>query len=274
MTPSIKIYSLAILFIYSLASQAATIIVSGANSGLGQSIVQTLAQENHDLILFGRDSSKLESTKNQLKRAGHKSSIYAFSNEHISEIHRTMQELADQKTSIAGLVIITPRPDLDDPFLPSPQAWHAMFESCFTGPLEIIKQTASMIEENGKIVIISGITSKELLPSHASYGILRAMWLAQAKGLSHHLGAKKIHVNTISPGGILTEKFIEKVKLRAKENENTYQRQIESETQNIPLQKYGNPQDVAYLVSFLLSEKSNHISGANITIDGGFTRAY
>lgn len=253
---------------------AGTMVVTGANSGLGQAMVSKLVDEGHDVILMARNEAKLIETQKAYQAKGHAVSCYAFDYKDTAKINQVSEIIKAKQIDISGLVIITPRPVLDDNIMPTPDAWQAMVNEGFIGPLEVIKNLEPQMASGSKIVIISGITSKELLPNHASYGILRTMWLAQAKGLSHHLGAKQIHVNTLSPGGVLTEGFKAKLNQRAIKQGRSFEEQLAVEVENIPLHKYAQPEEVANTVSFLLSPNSNHISGANITFDGGFTKSY
>ena len=123
-------------------------------------------------------------------------------------------------------------------------------------------------------MIISGLSSLQVMPEHAAFGSLRAMWSAHAKALSYQLGPSGIHVNTISPGGMLTEHQKECIMEKARNNQCSFEEQYEKSISNVPLRKYASPLEVANVVEFFLSDKSNHLTGVNIPCDGGFTRCY
>ena len=115
-------------------------------------------------------------------------------------------------------------------------------------------------EKFGKIVNISSIwgtvgASMESLYS-ASKGAINALTLSLAK----ELGPSNITVNAICPGLIDT-----------KMNKSLSQETINNVVEETPLQRIGKPQDVANLVEFLSSDKSNFITGQIITVDGGFS---
>lgn len=254
-------------------AHAKTFVVTGATAGLGLETAKTLASQGHSLILISRDNKKLSLIKDEIQKDYHVKIDYISHNYNDLKMINLKRALLED-IKIDGLVIVTPRPKLDDSLLPSADSWMNMVAECFVGPLEVLKTVLPKMGNQGKVVVVSGITSKQLLPNHASYGVVRSMWLSEAKGLSHQLGPKGISVNTVSPGGTLTGSFLEKLDNRAKNNERTREEQIEVETSNIPLKKYGKPEDVANLISFLLSDGANHISGSNIVIDGGFTTSY
>ncbi|HRA93848.1 MAG TPA: SDR family oxidoreductase, partial [Aestuariivirga sp.] len=103
---------------------------------------------------------------------------------------------------------------------------------------------------------------------------IRTAWVGQAKTLAFALGEKGIHINTLSLGGTLSPWYREKMEQKAQKAGVTFDQQIVTETENVPLRKYGQPAEVAGAVEALLSCFSDHITGTNIMHDGGFTRAY
>jgi 3-oxoacyl-[acyl-carrier protein] reductase len=100
------------------------------------------------------------------------------------------------------------------------------------------------------------------------------MWTTYTKALSHQLGPQGISVNALSPGVVLTNFHQERIQKKAQENGVCYATQMEQEVSNIPLQRHAKPEEVAKTVQFLLSEKSDFITGTNLILDGGFTVSY
>ena len=113
-----------------------------------------------------------------------------------------------------------------------------------------------------------------MLGHYASSNVIRCAWLAEAKTLAFALGERGIHVNTLSLGGTLTPGYAASLEKRAANAEVSYAQRLAEETANVPLRKYGTPQDVAGAVDGLLSVFTDHMTGHNVLHDGGFTRAY
>ena len=107
-----------------------------------------------------------------------------------------------------------------------------------------------------------------------SGNVLRCAWLAGAKTLAFALGARGIHVNTLSLGGTLTPGYATSLDKRAASAGVTFKQRLAEKTLNVPLRKYGAPEEVAAAVEGLLSAFSDHMTGINIQHDGGFTSAY
>ncbi|APG86633.1 3-oxoacyl-[acyl-carrier protein] reductase (plasmid) [Sinorhizobium americanum CCGM7] len=104
--------------------------------------------------------------------------------------------------------------------------------------------------------------------------MIRTAWVGEAKTLAFALGERGIHVNTLSLGGTLSPWYRDAIGRRAANAGVTFEDRLASETDNIPLKKYGMPSEVAAVVEGLLSPLSDHMTGLNILHDGGFTRAY
>jgi 3-oxoacyl-[acyl-carrier protein] reductase len=104
--------------------------------------------------------------------------------------------------------------------------------------------------------------------------VIRTAWIGKAKTLAFALGERGIHVNTLSLGGTLSPWYRDAISKRAANAGVAFEERLASETDNVPLKKYGTPSEVALVVEGLLSPFSDHMTGLNILHDGGFTRAY
>jgi 3-oxoacyl-[acyl-carrier protein] reductase len=179
--------------------------------------------------------------------------------------------LADFQLRLDGAVLMPPQPHAANDPLPEPDVWRTLFQTSFIGPLATLKAAISRMRpdtalgQRAKIVIISGISSAQVLGHYATSNVIRTAWLGEAKTLAFALGERNIHINTLSLGGTLTPGYRESIAKRAA---------VVSETDNVPLRKYGEPAEVAIAVEGLLSSFSDHMTGLNILHDGGFTRAY
>lgn len=172
-----------------------------------------------------------------------------------------------------GIILITPKPKTSSLF-PENAEWTSLFQDCFIGPLSLIKSAIPKLVIGGRIVIISGISSVQYIPNHTMFGVLRSAWLAQAKSMAFELGAKNICVNSISLGGTLTPSFEKTLTQRAQRNNTSIEEEYQASVSNVPLKKYASLKEITHTVEFLLSEQSDHITGANLLCDGGFTKFY
>jgi len=250
------------------------ILVTGSTGAIGSVLSEHLAMKGYNLILTGRIESKLTALVGKLKQkydVGIEATVSDFSN---SESYKNVTNLLDPK--LEGLVLMPPQVPPTEDCLPPKEEWAKIFEQSFTAPLMFLKSCIPFLEKSdrGKVVVVSGISSAQVLSHYATSNVLRTSWLAQAKTLAYAYGPKRVHFNTLSLGGVLTEKYQERLRNKAKTNNKTFDDQMDVEVSNVPLRKYAAPEEVAASIEGLLSSFSDHITGMNIMCDGGFTRSY
>ncbi|MBS0625270.1 MAG: SDR family oxidoreductase [Verrucomicrobia bacterium] len=248
------------LFFLPLCCFSGAIVVTCATGELGGAIAKNLSAD-HQLILTGRNTDKLKDQVFFYVDYNNPASIEAFG-----------KGLEGEK--IDGFVLIAPRPNFGSSLFQDEADWLKLFQSTFTGPLETLKKALPHFSDRGKIVILNGTTSVQLIPELGPGCVVRRMWTACLKALSHQLGPRNIHVNMISPGIVLTDHHIRRIQRLAEANGIDFDEQMALDTVNIPLRRHVDPNEVAQTVRFLLSDQSNFISGTNLLLDGGATLAY
>lgn len=258
-----------------------TILVTGATGGIGVAISHRLAKAGYALLLAARDVNKLQSLCNDLSNMfGGRYAWVSVDMTRDESIEKFAEELKARDVILDGAVLMPPQdPPTNEP-LPTNDRWREILQNSFVGPLSLLKVAIAAMKPdpaNGrrtKIVIISGMSSVQVLGHYASSNVIRCAWLAEAKTLAFALGERGIHVNTLSLGGTLTPGYLASLERRAAAASLTFEQRLAEETSNIPLKKYGTPEEVAAAVESLLSAFSDHITGVNILHDGGFTRSY
>jgi 3-oxoacyl-[acyl-carrier protein] reductase len=257
-----------------------TILVTGATGGIGLAVCNRLAETGISLVLAARDAGRLRSISTEL------SSTFSVSCSWISvdmtrddSVKKFSEELTARNVILDGAVLMPPQdPPTNDP-LPSSDKWREILQNSFVGPLALLKAAIEAMEpdpangKRSKIVIISGISSAQVMGHYASSNVLRCAWLAEAKTLAFALGERGSRAYLV-PWGTLTHGYAASLEKRAANAGTTIEQRLAEETSNVPLRKYGTPDEVAYAVEGLLSAFSDHITGLNVLHDGGFTRAY
>lgn len=245
------------------------ILVTAATGELGRAICTYLASVGYDLLIAGRNAEKTTALALSLKKAYPQvdisKTIIDFSDIKTIENAAT----ATSKQMLHGIVLIAPRPSLSTTEMPTSKQWSVAFAETFIAPLAVLQAFSNHINQQGSIVIMSGLTSKFYIPTYPNTNVIRLAWSGEIKNLMHFFSKQTIRVNAVSPGIILTDYHINRIKEKAAKNRLTYEQQLEQETNHIPSKAYGTTLDVAHLVSFLLSSTSNHLNGVNIALDGG-----
>jgi len=266
-----------------MAEASRTVLVTGATGGIGRAVCERLARAGRRLILAARDTTKLDALCGVLPQPPAGTEAHAWIAVDMADdasVAAFAAELAQRRVVLDGVVLMPPQePPTSDPFPPS-ERWREILQSAFIGPLALLKAAVGAMQPDpaerrrAKVVIISGISSAQVLGHYATSNVIRLAWLAEAKTLAFALGERGIHVNTLSLGGTLTPWYTASLQRRASAAGMTFEERLSEETANIPLRKYGQPEEVAAAVDALLSDVTDHITGINLLHDGGFTRAY
>jgi 3-oxoacyl-[acyl-carrier protein] reductase len=253
-------------------------LITGASGGIGSATCERLAAAGHRLVLAARDANRLSELAGSLPGMGHLIAAVDMASD--VSIAAFAQRLEELEVQLDGAVLMPPQPHAANDPLPASSVWRELFQTSFIGPLATLKAAIGRMNpdvsagERAKIVIVSGISSAQVLGHYATSNVIRTAWIGEAKTLAFALGDRNIHVNTLSLGGTLTPGYRASIGRRAAAAGQSFDDRLLVETDNVPLRKYGKPSEVAVAIEGLLSPFSDHMTGLNILHDGGFTRAY
>jgi 3-oxoacyl-[acyl-carrier protein] reductase len=141
----------------------------------------------------------------------------------------------------------------------SREEWQEVIDTNLTGVFHVCKAAADCLRENGRIVNLASISAVIGFFGQANYSAAKAGVIALTKVLSKELAKKRITVNAVAPGVVLTEmgKMIP-------------EEQRASMLAMIPLGRFGEPDEVANAVLFLCSDLASYISGQTLHVNGGW----
>ena len=97
--------------------------------------------------------------------------------------------------------------------------------------------------------------------------------VAFAKSLADEVGRDNILVNNVAPGFLLTDRMVGLFDTRARDTGQSTEDLLQARSSTIPLGRFGRPEELADLVTFLSSEKNSYVTGATILVDGGVVRS-
>jgi 3-oxoacyl-[acyl-carrier protein] reductase len=235
-----------------------TALVTGASAGIGRGIAQALAAEGVRLAVTARRRDKLEALA---RETGAPMTIIEA--DFLQE--GAPRRIADAALAALGAVdILVNNAGGSRPFKldSSEQQWEEAMTLNFTRQRQLAHALLEqMIARRwGRIVNITGKSEPEGI--NGAFAAKAAMH-AWAKGLSREVGNHGVTVNCIPPGRIHSEQILR--------NYTPEYRQWQAEHE-IPVGRYGEPEDIANLVCFLCSPRAGYITGAVIPVDGGLRR--
>lgn len=238
------------------------ILITGASSGVGREIAIYLSQ-NNSVILNGRDETRLEETKNACN-PNSEILIWRFDLEEISDLENDLKKwVKEREISVSGFVHCAGVMKMIPCKLFSEKFFEKVYRVNVFSAALIIKVLSSKRINQASLksaVFISSNISNRGAKAFSIYGSSKSALDGLMRNLAVEL-APATRVNSVLPGGMITsmtEAMFENEELR-----NNFER-------NYPL-GIGTPQKLAPLIEFLLSEKSDWITGQQFIIDGGRT---
>jgi len=254
---------------------ATTTLITTSTGDIGRACVNHYAGQGDHLILVARNSEGLSA---QIQKLQHHFPQQKFDGIVVDFSKKEdIENIASQLKNIPidRAIVLTPRPDLKDSLLPDARLWEETLRTTFIGPLEVLKRALPALKESkGRIVVVSGITAKEVMPAYGAFGVIRSMWMAETKALSHILAKDGVLINTVAPGVVLTEKRRQKLIEKATEHKTSIEEETTQEVENTPLSRHASLEDVIYAIDFYINSKNKHMTGSLLTVDGGYTKAY
>jgi 3-oxoacyl-[acyl-carrier protein] reductase len=246
-------------------------LVTAASKGIGRASAFALAREGAKLAICARGIERLEETAAQI-RAETGTEVLAMAADLGSgtDLRRFVDGAATHFGALNVLVAIAgqpPRGELDEI---TDEQLRQSFEVTVMAMIHLIRATVPHMKAagGGRIVTVQSRAAKEPVPDHVTSNATRPGVAGLFKDLSRSLPKQGICINTILPGRIETERFREGAQRSPLGVEEYYRRQL----RDVPLNRYGHPDDVADAVSFLASERAAYINGAMLQVDGGLMR--
>ena len=235
-------------------------LVTGASRGIGRAIAERLARDGYTVLLnYHSNTAAAEAAKAAIEACGGKAELLPFdvADGKGAETALTAWEQAHEGEHISvlvnnagirrdGLLVFMGEDDWHDVMRTTTEAFYYITRHVLPAMLRA---------RNGRIVNITSVSGVSGLPGQANYSAAKAALIGATKALSKEIASRKVTVNAVAPGFITTDMTADIDEAEMKKT--------------IPAGRFGKPEEVAALVSFLCSDEAAYITGQVINIAGG-----
>lgn len=245
-------------------------IVTGASQGIGKATALRLARDFPSLVLIARDEAHLQETAQQAKTFGAESLVIPLDLREPAAaekiVNATLQRFGriDALVNIAGAV---PQIDL---FEMTDAQWDDGMALKFHGARRLtIKAWDALKASKGSVVLLSGLAAWDPKPGFAAVAATNAAIIALAKAFAEQGIKDGVQVNSVSPGAVMTGRrrsFFEKW---APAHNLAVEEAIKKYPGESGISRFGQPEEIAELLAFLVSARAKWLTGASLRMDGG-----
>jgi 3-oxoacyl-[acyl-carrier protein] reductase len=237
-----------------------TALITGATRGIGKAIADEFVKSGAKVLLTGTQKIEIDQLNSENDNQAVKWLLADFSTP--DNIDSFIQELInidsiDICVNNAGINIIKPFDKV------SKDEYERLMSVNLTAPVRIVQSLIPKMKKQnfGKIVNIASIWSIISKTSRSLYTTSKTSLVGFTKAIAVEYASSNILINAVSPGFTLTELTKQSLSLD----------EITQLSEQIPIQRFAEPNEIAKTVLFLCSDLNTYITGQNITVDGGFT---
>lgn len=240
-----------------------TAIVSGASRGIGRAIAIELAHEGVNIAFnFLQNKQAAGQLQEEVKNLGVKARA---SQVDIKDFNAVSKWVEDTKIFFGGLdILINNAGIINDKALMfmGSEDWESVIDTNLGGTFNLTRAaiTGFLKQKSGDIVNIASVSGVTGTARQTNYASAKAGIIGFTKSLAREVAGYNIRVNAVAPGFIQTDML--------KDLKEAYKNEL---LQHIPKARFGEPQEVARVVKFLLSDAAGYITGQTIIVDGGLS---
>jgi 3-oxoacyl-[acyl-carrier protein] reductase len=241
-------------------NQSKVALVTGASRGIGAAVARRLAHDGFSVVVnYASSSNEADALVAELKAAGAQAIAVKADVAKADEVRRMFETSEQQLGKVdvlvnnAGVLKTVPLADTSD----------ALFDQTLNinlrGTFNTLREAAASMNDGGRIVNFSSTTLALNMPGYAVYNATKAAVEAFTHVFAKELRGRNITVNAVAPGPIATSLFLD----------GKTEEQIQTFAKMPPLQRLGQPDDIASVVSFLAGPDSGWVNGQILRANGG-----
>ena len=235
-------------------------LVTGGSRGIGRAVCLQLADMGYPVLInYASNREAAEETKQLVEAKGVTAELLPFNVADVEEVDSALNRWAEKHPDDYVAVLVNNagiRQDTLMIFMQNEQ-WSDVVDTNLNGFFYVTRRLLKnmLTKRCGRIINIVSLSGLKGLPGQTNYSAAKAAVIGATKALAQEVAIRKITVNAVAPGFIVTDM-----------TKDLNEKQFEA---TIPAGRFGQPEEVAALVGFLASEQAGYITGQVVSVNGG-----
>jgi len=235
-------------------------LITGGSRGIGRAVCTQLAADGfHVLINYRSNHAEAKETLNSIKANGGSAELFPFDVANKEAVRKALQTWKENNPNEFIQVLVNNAGISRDNLMVfmKDEEWSDVLTTNLDSFFYVTKELLQdmIVNKQGRIINMVSLSGMKGQPGQVNYSAAKAAVVGATKALAQEIGKKKVTVNAVAPGFISTDMTKELPEKELKKM--------------IPLNRFGKSEEVAYLVSFLASDKAAYITGETVQINGG-----
>jgi NAD(P)-dependent dehydrogenase (short-subunit alcohol dehydrogenase family) len=241
-------------------------VITGGNSGIGLATAQRFIQEGAYVFITGRRQNELDKA---VKQIGKNVTDVQGDISNLADLDRLYDTVKQQKGRIdilfanAGVADVAPLGSITE------SHFDKIFNINVKGLLFTVQKALPLFQDGGSIILTSSVGGSKGFEGVSVYSATKAAVRSFARSWTVDLKHRKIRVNAVSPGMISTPMLSGQGMGLSEEQVEQFKKNV---LNSVPLNRVGNPDEIAKAVAFLASNDSSYITGIELFVDGGLAQ--
>lgn len=240
--------------------------VAASSQGLGKSVALELAKEGAHVIINGRNAETLETTRKEIDSLGRGEVLALLGDLSIEEDRERIVSHTLLKFGHIDVLVTNTGGPVSGKFESlSQEDWNQTYQLLLASAVSMIRSFLPSMKTRpwGRIISITSQAVKQPVENLILSNSVRASVVGLIKTLASELGEYNITANNVMPGYTKTNRLTSLIE------KNPY---FADAVHEIPLKRFGNPEEFAAAVTFLASERASYITGTSLAVDGGWIK--
>jgi len=245
-------------------------IVTGASQGIGRATAIRLARDFSAVVLASRDGDALKEVANLVKNAGAEPLVFDLDLSKVEADETVVRTTLDRFGRIDALLNIAGAVPQIDLFEMTDEQWRAGMELKLHGARRLtILAWEALKKSKGSVVFMSGSASLDPKPAFAAVAATNAAITALAKAFAEQGIQDGVQVNSIVPGPVMTGRRRSFMEKWAPTHNMTVEEAMKEFPKEVGISRYGQPEEIADLLAFMVSPAAKWMTGTSVRMDGG-----